>query len=153
MLAEVHRADRYPMHWPADPAGWLDPSGLMQAWVAELDGGIVGHVGLVFDATRSVVPGVPAERTAAVSRLFVAARARGTGLARALLAAATSRAEREDLDVVLDVVDDQSGAIAFYERLGWRLLARRPATWTTALGDRPLVRVYAGPPQPTEPNR
>ena len=49
VLAAVHAADGYPMHWPADPYRWLNPNGLRQAWVAIgrlSDGaeGIVGHV-------------------------------------------------------------------------------------------------------------
>ena len=43
VLADVHRADGYPMAWPADPSSWLSPHGVQGAWVAESSGALVGH--------------------------------------------------------------------------------------------------------------
>ncbi|NUR87057.1 MAG: GNAT family N-acetyltransferase, partial [Nonomuraea sp.] len=74
-LAQVHAADRYPVDWPDDPAGWLTPSGLVRAWVAVEEGRVLGHAGLA-DA-----PGGVQE----VTRLFVTPAARGRGFAALLL--------------------------------------------------------------------
>lgn len=76
-LAEVQAADGYPVDWPDDPAGFLTPSDLAGAWVAVDDEGVAGHVGVTVGD--------------AVTRLFVAPRARGRGLAVRLLEALTVR--------------------------------------------------------------
>ena len=46
LLETVESTDRYPAHWPDDPALWLSPKAMLGAWVAETDGRIVGHVAL-----------------------------------------------------------------------------------------------------------
>lgn len=147
-LAEVHHADRYPTQWPAEPTAWLSPRGLAAAWVAAGVDNVVGHIGVVVDADDAVPAAAkdrPLQQLASVSRLFVAPPAREAGLGRDLLAAATDFARSEHLDLVLDVVDDANGAIALYERRGWRLIDRRPAAWTTDRGVRPILRRYAAP--------
>src|SRR5580692_13194 len=95
MMAEVHRRDGYPLHWPADPAGWLAGGRLIGAWVATLDGQIAGHVSLSRPGRGDAAPaladagagagagadagaGAPGPAPAAmVSRLFVSPAARG----------------------------------------------------------------------------
>jgi GNAT superfamily N-acetyltransferase len=74
-LRAVHRASGYPANWPADPAQWLRPSHILQAWVATTDDTpIAGHV---------ILRQTPAtERSAEVSRLFVVPAARRQGVAR-----------------------------------------------------------------------
>lgn len=63
VLADVHARDGYPLHWPADPAQWLDRPRTLGAWVATLDERIVGHVALSRSAVDDAAPGVLA-RTA-----------------------------------------------------------------------------------------
>ncbi|MEU1026849.1 GNAT family N-acetyltransferase, partial [Streptomyces sp. NPDC005904] len=46
VLAQVHKRDGYPVNWPDRPADWLSGTAALGAWVAELDGRVVGHVGL-----------------------------------------------------------------------------------------------------------
>jgi len=46
ILAEVHLRDHFPMNWPEQPAQWVRRASGLGAWVAELDGRLVGHVGL-----------------------------------------------------------------------------------------------------------
>ena len=147
-LKAVHAADGYPMWWPADPAGWLSPVRCTSAWVAELGGAIVGHVCVVGGVEDPVVAssaGVSSDRLAAVSRLFVAPAARGRRLGASLLAASSLYASAQGLQLMLDVVDDGGPAAAVYERLGWRLVDRRFAGWTTPRGDRLPVRIYLAP--------
>lgn len=67
------------------------------------------------------------------------------GLAGDLLTEAVSFAVHANLGLVLEVVDDAANAIALYERLGWHLVARRPAVWTTDDGHNPPLRLYVLP--------
>jgi len=133
-LAEVHAADGYPMQWPADPAAWLAPGA--GGWVAELDGRIVGHVLLE--------PG-PAERTATISRLFVAPAGRGHRLGEQLIAAALEEASSRASAVTLEVVESGAAAIALYRRLGWRHTGTGPGGWLTPDGRPAVVHYFAAP--------
>ncbi|MFI9272901.1 GNAT family N-acetyltransferase [Kitasatospora sp. NPDC052896] len=157
-LEEVHRADAYPMLWPADPARWLCDSDLLAAWVAEVPGGpggaagptrIVGHVTLV-RAAGSRAAGLWAGRTGreehragAVGRLFVAPAARGHGLGARLLGTAVAQARRWGLHPVLDVAAGSTAAVALYERLGWRRLETVQESWVP--GETVDVHCYTGP--------
>lgn len=146
-LAEVHSQDGYPKRWPADPVAWLDPPTLIAAWIDGCDHTVIGHVALAADVADPLLglgraSGCPVEQLASVSRLFVLPADRGTGRARALLAAAAIYAVERGLGLVLDVVDDAAAAIALYERLGWKLVHRRAADWTTDDGHHPLLRRY-----------
>jgi ribosomal protein S18 acetylase RimI-like enzyme len=65
--------------------------------------------------------------------------ARGNRLGEWLLRTAVTYAAERDLALILDVVDEgRSAAIRLYERLGWQLVALRPASWLTP---------QRGPPQ------
>lgn len=89
VLADVHRADGYPMAWPADPSSWLSPDGVQGAWVAESGGTPVGHA-VVTGPGDDARPA--ADRLVALSRLFVAPHRRGDGVATALVRTAVSAA-------------------------------------------------------------
>jgi GNAT superfamily N-acetyltransferase len=142
ILAEVHRLDAYPMNWPDDPAGWLSRSKLLEAWVAALDGRIIGHVGLATGGPGDAAPKLFGAPTLMVSRLFVARAARAHGAGRALLAQAVRAAHERGLRPVLDVHSVSTATIAFYERLGWHLLGTSEAQWGT---HRVAVHSYAAP--------
>jgi len=131
-LRAVHEADGYPLRWPSDPAGWLSPPGLAQAWTASLLGiGPAGHV--------AIVAGTPAE----LSRLFVAPGARRRGVAEALVTVAADWARERRLPLVLEVVDEgRSSAIAFYESRGWELTHTSVADWTGPGGSPVKLRHY-----------
>jgi GNAT superfamily N-acetyltransferase len=132
--------------WPEDPGGWLSPRGLLDAWVAEVDGAVCGHIALaggVADEQLIESSQRPPSEIAAVLRFFVAPAARTGGLGRVLLGTVTGSARERDLGLVLDVVDEPgSAAIALYERLGWQLVGQRAADWVTPDGVRPRVRLY-----------
>ncbi|WP_411102860.1 GNAT family N-acetyltransferase [Streptomyces sp. cmx-4-9] len=157
-LAAVHGHSGYPVNWPEDPGGWLTPSSLLAAWVAEVDGRVVGHVGLSRSGTDDLAPGlwgsregVDADRAAVVNRLFVAPTARARGIGALLLAQAVREARARGLHPVLDVVVSDTAAAALYERMGWEHLATVAQQW----GPRQTVavRCYAGPvpaPQPSQ---
>lgn len=135
LLQLVHARDHYPVRWPGDPAAWLAREGEVGAWVAERDGVVVGHAVLRPAAgTDAADPGAdatgsPVDRIALLARLFVAPDARRGGLAGKLIEVVLAEARRRDLVLALDVVGGHNGAIALYERLGWRRVATIDASW------------------------
>jgi GNAT superfamily N-acetyltransferase len=142
ILAEVHRRDGYPMRWPADPGRFLTGSDFLGAWVAVVDGRLAGHVVLSPPGTGDAAAALLGRDAAMVSRLFVASTARGRGVGAALLGHAAREARQRGLYPVLDVLATNRGPVAFYERMGWRLLGIAEAQWGQ---DRVTVRSYAGP--------
>ncbi|MDG4781075.1 GNAT family N-acetyltransferase [Micromonospora sp. WMMD961] len=140
-LAEVHRVDRYPLNWPADPRRWLRQPRPADAWVAVDDTSIVGHV-----AVHRVVPAragtPPARPTAEVARLFVVPRARGSALGGALLDRVRQWASARRIDLSLEVTSDGAAAAALYERTGWRYAGTSTAPWTAPDGSAVSLRHY-----------
>jgi len=136
VLTEVHERDGYPVHWPDRPDDWLSRASSLGAWVAELDGRVVGHIGLGRNRDSDLAPTVWSERpglapgrTAVVSRLFVAPRARGHRIGALLIGQTVAEARRRDLHPVLDVVASDAAAVALYERLGWERMATVERQW------------------------
>jgi GNAT superfamily N-acetyltransferase len=148
MLRRVHEINGYPSRWPADPGPWLTPAGQVAAWVAEVDGQLAGHVGLVQGVPTPCLlraTGRDPGELGGIVRLFVDPAARRQGLARGLLDVAAAHARASDLVPVLDAVADSAPAIALYERAGWRLAGTETATWVTPAGLVPTLRCYVGP--------
>jgi GNAT superfamily N-acetyltransferase len=170
LVREVHSTDRYPRFLQADIAHFLNPPAPFGCWIADLNGEVAGHVALVargLPATMEIASsalGRPTDQLAVVARLFVSSRARGRGVGRLLLGAATAEARSRRLHPVLDVDTELPAAIALYESAGWtragQLTVRWPghesAGWTSAGQNavrRPVERalteyVYLGPPTP-----
>jgi GNAT superfamily N-acetyltransferase len=115
----------------------LSQASLLGAWVAELDGRLVGHVSLSRSGEGDLAPGLWSRRSGAsedsaavVGRLFVAPRARGHGIGALLIGRAVEEARRRGLHPVLDVVASDTAAAALYERLGWELMATVEQRWS-----------------------
>ncbi|MEN3582848.1 GNAT family N-acetyltransferase [Streptomyces sp. ZYX-F-203] len=151
VLAEVHRADGYPMDWPEDPRSWLTPCSSLASWVAEADGCPVGHVGLARSGPGDAAPAAWSDRTgrrvekaAVVNRLFVAPSARGHGLGGLLLSRAVRHADGLGLRAVLDVAAHDTAARALYESLGWEFLGSVDQWWGP--GRRVTVCCYGSVP-------
>ncbi|WP_405777588.1 GNAT family N-acetyltransferase [Streptomyces sp. NBC_00859] len=134
ILAEVHAGDAYPLHWPADPAGWLTPDGLLGAWVAELDGTVAGH---------AVLSAGERQGTCEVNRLYVSPAARGHRIGELLIGRLTVAARESGLRPLLDVVTTNTAAVALYERLGWIRTATVHAYWTP--DPAVMMHQYRGP--------
>ncbi|MFJ5223049.1 GNAT family N-acetyltransferase [Streptomyces sp. NPDC088400] len=137
MLAEVHKSDGYPVNWPTCPTDWLAQPTQFGAWVAELDGRIVGHLALSPACADDVAPalwgsraGTGAEATAVVNRLFVSPSARSHGIGALLISQGAKEARGRGLHPVLDVVASDTAAAALYDRLGWNLLAVVDQRWS-----------------------
>ncbi|MET7709476.1 GNAT family N-acetyltransferase [Micromonospora sp. NPDC005413] len=140
-LAEVHRVDRYPLNWPAEPHRWLREPHPARAWVAvDADAAIVGHVAV--HRVPDPADGPPTRPTAEVARLFVSPAARGWALGSALLARARQWASARGTDLVLDVASSDAAAAALYERTGWRCTGTSTASWTAPDGSPVPLRHY-----------
>ncbi|MEV4388263.1 GNAT family N-acetyltransferase [Micromonospora sp. NPDC049580] len=140
-LADVHRVDRYPLNWPADPHRWLREPHPARAWVAvDPAGTIVGHVAVHRLPDPADEP--RADPTAEVARLFVAPAARGLALGSTLLARARHWADARGVRLVLEVVADGAAAVALYERTGWRYAGSSTASWTAPDGSPVSLRRY-----------
>jgi GNAT superfamily N-acetyltransferase len=135
-LRAVYETSGYPTNWPADPARWLRPPGILRAWVAATeDVPVAGHVILMQPLTG--------ERSAEVSRLFVVPAARRRGVASVLLETVMGAAAANDLDLFLDVTDHLRDARAVYQRVGFRLMSTTEADWTTPDGGPVTLHRYA----------
>lgn len=125
-LVEAHRADGYPVEGVEDPHAWLNPPGLLHAWVGTVDGEVVGHA--LATTAHSDVAAVNAwvdqggdiATIVVGGRLFVAPASRGHQLGTKLARAMTDWAAHHSLDLVGDVIAKDTATIAIYERLGWQ---------------------------------
>ncbi|MFL6139249.1 MAG: GNAT family N-acetyltransferase [Frankiaceae bacterium] len=148
-LRATHGADGYPERWPADPAGWLAPPGMLGAWVAVAGDAVLGHVLIrAGEATKgggriAAAAGLAVERTAMVGRLLVVPGARGAGLGGALLGVAVAAARERGLAPVLDVASGAAAAIALYDREGWRRVGTAVEEITD--GTRLSLELFVGP--------
>jgi GNAT superfamily N-acetyltransferase len=149
VLAEVHEHDGYPTNWPDRPATWLARPDLLEAWVAELDGQVMGHIALSPHGDGDLAPvlwsgraGTSIEDAAVISRLFVSPKARSRGVGALLVAQAVSGAHERGLHPVLDVVATDTAAAALYERMGWSRLGCVHQRWGQQLV---TVHSYASP--------
>ncbi|MFJ8857039.1 GNAT family N-acetyltransferase [Streptomyces sp. NPDC102451] len=127
VLIAVHKSDGYPVEGVEDPQGWLSPDGLLAAWVAELDGHVVGHVAVNSPRSGDEVAYLWSEKSGAapsqvgvLARLFVASDARKGSAGQHLMDAAASYARANNLRLVLEVLTKDAAAIRLYERLGWQ---------------------------------
>ncbi len=150
LARRVHQLDRYPVYLPdGDVLAFVVSDRALGAWVALLDGQVVGHVALHARSSPGVVAlaaselQIPAPRCGVVARLLVAPEQRGTGLGHRLLDHATEQCRQRGLTPILDVVEGNQAAIALYERVGWRRLGM--VSFTLPDGSELREHVYAAP--------
>lgn len=137
-LEIVHQTSGYPTNWPADPARWLTPSGILRAWIGTTDElPVAGHVIL-----RQLPASAPGQHAAEVNRLFVVPAARRQGIGLALLQKTMHWAAANELDLVLEVTDHLRAARTLYERTGFRLITTERADWTTPDGQPVTLHRY-----------
>jgi GNAT superfamily N-acetyltransferase len=125
-LVEVHRVDGYPVEGVDDPHAWLNPPGLLHAWVGTVDDVVVGHA--LATTAQSDIAAVAAwveqggdiAQIVVGGRLFVSPTGRGHQLGTTLARVMTDWAAHHRLDLVGDVMAKDTSAIAIYERLGWQ---------------------------------
>ena len=124
LLIEQQRVSRYPYRWPLPfPAEhFLVREHEQAAWVAELDGTVVGHV-MVASVESELSATVFCGRTnctepAVVSAMFVGDGVRGRGVGGVLLETAVAWARERGRVPVLDVVPVPDTALGFYYHHG-----------------------------------
>jgi GNAT superfamily N-acetyltransferase len=122
----VQRHDGYPVNLSTDVATFLITPDALAAWVAEVDGEVVGHVALhshtlpdLMDRATTAL-GCAADELGVVARLLVDPDHRHAGVGRALLERAAHEARQRQRHPILDVSSRFTTAIALYERCGWR---------------------------------
>ena len=126
MAAEVQANDGYPGKRPRDLRAFLLADDALGAWVADLDGQVVGHVALhatslpvVMDRARQALGAASDDELAVVARLIVDPRKRRIGAGRALLEYAARAAQHRQRHAILDVVTRYEAANALYTATGW----------------------------------
>lgn len=99
--------------------------------VAEDAGRIIGFAKLVVGSTED---GIVASRPAELNQLYVDSDQQGRGLGRALLDACADLARKAGCDVLwLGVWENNSNALGFYERLGFRRVGTHAFRFGTGL--------------------
>jgi GNAT superfamily N-acetyltransferase len=148
-LLEQQPRSRYPFRnpLPVSTDVFLHAEDALGAFVAEIDGDVVGHVGRTGpahgfpDAARmneacARVHGCAAEELSFVSSLFTAERGRGYGVGRALLEAIVADMREAGHRPCLEVLPHHDGARQLYLSTGWRdVLTIRPPWLTAVVGD------------------
>lgn len=123
-LKRVYDKDRYPVSGVSNAQEFLSGDVIQQAWVAEKNSIIKGHV----TANRAMESDIsvalwrqkhPESKIAVLGRLFVDPDSRGSGLAARLIANAVSWANERNMRLVLFVLLKDRGATKLYEKLGW----------------------------------
>jgi GNAT superfamily N-acetyltransferase len=149
LIRAVKALDDYPPRGPIDVDHFLAPPQELAAWVAVVDGAVVGHVALHdtgFDVTMVCAArhaGRPPSELALVARLVVGPAARRGGVARALLDTAAADAHDRGRRPVLDVATQLHAAVALYESRRWE----RAGEVMIAVDGEPSLPcyVYVGP--------
>ncbi len=149
LMHQPHVLDGYPRFWRDGPARFLVADQETAAWVAELDGAVVGHVALHQAAGDPTLPagqrrtGLPAERLTVLARLLVSTAQRRAGVGRRLVATAIAHAHARQQRPLLDVIREDLGPVRLYESMGWERL--EPLTLALDNGQALDMWVYLGP--------
>ncbi|WP_244931771.1 GNAT family N-acetyltransferase [Nocardioides sp. W7] len=145
LLARQQAGSHYPLRWPLPfPVEQFVVRDTEEAaWVAEVDGEVVGHVTVarVADPSAFRTEG----KLAAVSVLFVADEVRGEGVGARLLDTAVDWIRARGRVPVLDVVPRHSRAVEVYRRRGWVEVARQRPDWLPAAEADLILMVLPAP--------
>lgn len=148
-LLEQQPRTRYPFRdpLPVSTDVFLHADDALGAFVAEIDGDVVGHVcrtgpphGFA-DAARmneacARAHGCRVDELSFVSGLFTAERAVGRGVGRALLEAIVGDMRQAGHRPCLEVLPHHGGARHLYRATGWQdVLGVRPPWLTSVVGD------------------
>lgn len=149
-LVRVHARDGYPVEGVSQPAAWLTPHGLINAWVAVKSEIIIGHVAITRPTDEWAVllwieqSGEDTGRVAVLARLFVVPEARSMAVGEGLMRAAVDYAHSQGIRLVLDVLAKDTAAIRLYTRLGWKNIGS--AVHPYGVGQQAKAFCFVAPP-------
>lgn len=157
ILARQQPQSQYPFRWPTEgsPEDFLRRPAELEAWVAELDGQVVGHVAIqsVADDELGAIwvsgHGVPRAQLRCISVLFADRRLPRHGIGSALLARATQRVLDHGGAPVLDVVAGHAEPMNLYRSRGWRSIGRFRPDWLPS-GEPPIHVMILPTSQPQD---
>src|SRR4051794_15655079 len=134
VLTEQQPSSHYPVQWPLDipVEEFLVRPGEERAWVAEVDGRVVGHVAvypLGAGLREPFVEALGTDRLAEVAVLFVALDVVGTGVGGRLLDTAVAWIVASGRRPVLDVVPAHDRAVEVYRHRGWEVVGEVRPVW------------------------
>lgn len=137
VLAEQQAGTQYPVRWPLPfpVEDFLVRPGEERAWVAEVDGRVVGHVAvytLAGDLRESFVAAVGSEELAELAVLFVGSDVIGTGIGGRLHDTAVEWIVASGRQPVLDVVPVHDRAVEVYRHRGWQVVGEVQPAWLAA---------------------
>ena len=146
VLAEQQAATRYPVRWPlpVPVEDFLVRPGEERAWVAEVDGRVVGHVAVyALDGPLRAhfVAAVGSEDLAELAVLFVGSDVIGTGVGGRLHDTAVDWIVASGRQPVLDVVPVHDRAVEVYRHRGWEVVGEVQPAWLAA--DFPVMTLMA----------
>lgn len=156
ILARQQAETQYPFRWPPhhSPECFLCRPSELEAWVAEMEGAVVGHVAIQFvgdGALGQLWAGahrVPVARLRCISVLFADRRLPRRGIGSTLLECATQRALADGGAPVLDVVAGRHEPLNLYRSRGWREVGRFRTEWLPADAEPLHVMIL---PRPADP--
>lgn len=134
VLTEQQPSSQYPVQWPLDipVEDFLVRPGEERAWVAELDGRVVGHVAVYSlgeGLREAFVDALGTEALAELAVLFVAVDVIGTGVGGRLLDTAVDWIVASGRQPVLDVVPVHDRAVEVYRHRGWQVIGEVRPVW------------------------
>jgi len=134
VLADHQAVSQYPVRWPLPIPieDFLVRPGEERAWVAELDGRVVGHVAVYAvegDLREHFVTATGTEDLAELAVLFVAADVIGTGVGGRLHDTAVDWIVSTGRQPVLDVVPVHARAVEVYRHRGWEAVGEVRPVW------------------------
>ena len=134
VLAEQQAATRYPVRWPlpVPVEDFLVRPNEERAWVAEVDGRVVGHVAVLRlegDLREPFIAGTGTDALGELAVLFVAGDVVGTGVGGRLHDTAVDWIVASGRQPVLDVVPLHDRAVEVYRHRGWRTVGEVRPVW------------------------
>lgn len=137
VLAEQQAATQYPVRWPLPISveDFLVRPGEERAWVAEVDGRVVGHVAVYAPAgemREHYVAAAGTEELAELAVLFVGSDVIGTGVGGRLHDTAVDWIVSSGRQPVLDVIPVHDRAVEVYRHRGWTVVGEVQPAWLAA---------------------
>lgn len=148
LLKKVHAHSGYPVIGTECAAEFIYNKESLEAWVAELDGQVVGHASV--DPCDFSSPPVTLwleqggeKNIAGFNRLFVDPACQGKGIAKQLVTTVQDYGHKHELRLLLYVVERFSAIRALYEKFGWIYYAE--SVFRYGEGESMISWCYASP--------